>query len=352
MQPRHEITAVYQVKAKSMKQAAIAIARGQSIGNPNIKASYETKKLAKHHEATWEILEPGLIKINYPLKNFRKQGFNYMMSVLMGGQCDIDMIQECRLVDLDLGLWEQEWAGPRWGVDGVRKELGVYGRPLIGAIIKPKVGLKPIQIADIAKQMADGGVDFIKEDEIQNNQPFCPIHKRVPVVAKALESYKTIYTVCVTGDGTETWKQARKAVRAGATAVHANIWGSIGQYRDLYEHVKAPLFFQKSGDKVWTTGKYSIDYAIICKLISLAGCDFAHVGMYGGYMADTVGDLEKRIKALGKTIPSFSCGMNPELATQIKGLFGNDVMLTSGGWVCGYPGGITQAVKMLREAIA
>ena len=107
--------------------------------------------------------------------------------------------------------------------------------------------------------------------------------------------------------------------------------------------------FQKSGDKVWTTGPFSLQPPVLYQLVHLVGCDFAHVGMFGGYLTETVEELRQRIQALQTTIPSFSCGMTPDLGKKIVQTFGTEVMLTSGGWVHGQREGITAACRRLRQ---
>ena len=349
--PKRFVVATYEVKTDNLTKAATAIARGQSIGNPTISALGESQELVDTYCAKIRYLAEDRIEIYYPKTNFGREGINYLMSVLMGGQCDIDLIRSCKLVNADFTALSKRLHGPQFGIDGIRNITEAYNRPLIGAIIKPKIGIPPQKVADIAKQMADGGADFIKEDEILADQRWCLMKRRIPLIAKALQGYKTIYAACITGDGNEPVRKAKLAKNLGAGAVHLNIWASLGAYREVRERVHLPLFFQKSGDKVWTTGPYSIDFKVICKLVNMIGCDFAHVGMYGGYMAEPLEELRQRMKALGNTVPSFSCGVKPEHVPKLRELFGNDIMITSGGYVCGHPKGITQAVKEFRNQL-
>lgn len=350
------IKATYLVETDDPKGALTAITRGQSVGNPSILTQYETRAFLDKWCAKGKIEHESkenlyTFVVEWPQANFGTEGVNYLLSVVMGGQCDIDLIRGCRLIDLDLGQHARHWLTPRYGMAGLRRELQVYGRALVGGIVKPKIGLKPHELADVVQQMAEGGCDFIKEDEILADQYWCPMEQRLPLIAKVLQGYKTLYACCVTGDGSEVWKKARRARELGATAIHLNLWCGLGTYRDVRTHVQLPLFFQKSGDKVWTTGPYSIDYSVICQLVNLVGCDFANVGMYGGYLAESVEVLQRRIRKLGTTLPSFSCGMNPSLAEQIVKLFRNDVMVTSGGFIHGQAEGIAASVRALRRAV-
>ena len=346
------VKARYAIEAKDWEEAVVAIVRGQTIGNPSVVSPRETPRLLDYHLAKAHTVEADrVLDVYYPKRNFGREGVNYMMSVVMGGQCDIDNIHSCRLIDLDLTAFSNRWRGPRYGIEGIRKIINVYGRPLFGGIIKPKIGLSPQGIADVCKEMADGGIDFIKEDEILADQEWCSMRARIQLVEKALRRYGVIYAPCITGDGKEILHKARVAREFGASAIHLNIWCSLGAYHELRNRVNLPIFFQKSGDKVWTTGPFSIDFKVICKIVNKIGCDFAHVGMWGGYMAEPYEELKMRIQALGNTIPSFSCGVKPEHVGKLRQLFGNDIMISSGGYLAGHPKGITAAVREFHASL-
>ena len=66
------------------------------------------------------------------------------------------------------------YPGPRFGVAGTRRLAGVEGRPLIGTIIKPSVGLGPEETAALVDELCRAGIDFIKDDELQSDGPACP----------------------------------------------------------------------------------------------------------------------------------------------------------------------------------
>ena len=71
------------------------------------------------------------------------------------------------------------YRGPQFGVAGTRSLTGVYGRPLIGTIIKPSIGLTPEATAAQAAVLAEAGIDFIKDDELQaDGIPHCPFDAR------------------------------------------------------------------------------------------------------------------------------------------------------------------------------
>src|SRR5208283_3096927 len=97
-----------------------------------------------------------------------------LLCQLMGGQMDIDIITGCRLVDLDIpASVSSHFLGPKYGLKGMRDFTKQYGKPLLGAIIKPKTGITPDILLEMVKELVDGGVDFIKEDEILSNPAIC-----------------------------------------------------------------------------------------------------------------------------------------------------------------------------------
>ncbi len=70
-------------------------------------------------------------------------------------------------MDLELPpSFAQHFRGPKFGVAGCRELTGVQGRPLIGTIIKPSIGMTPQQTADLVKTLAEAGIDFVKDDEL------------------------------------------------------------------------------------------------------------------------------------------------------------------------------------------
>lgn len=341
------VTAIYKVKStKSIEKAAHDIAIGQSIGNPDIRTPFDND--LKHLTAKHEIYSPDHVVVHYPKEIFTDQpSINHILCVLMGGQTDIGHITECRLERLQIDCLKDSFPGPRFGIHGVRTHLRAFNRPLIGGILKPKIGLNAEQTADVCKQMADGGIDFIKEDEILY-EPTIKHFKRIDAVARALQGYKVFYAPCVTADS--YCRNPRLSESLGSNACHLNVWSSLGAYRTVREGHKFAIHFQKSGEKVWTTGPYSINPIVLFQLVNLVGCDFAHVGMYGGYSGDKITDLKRMCKALGNTIPAFSCGATPDHVKRLSDWFGKDIMVSAGGYIHGHKKGITEAVKEFREA--
>jgi ribulose-bisphosphate carboxylase large chain len=342
------VTATYHVRAKNMAKAVRDICIGQTIGNPDIRTPLDDQLREFIARGTHR---GNRVTIRFPAQIFSHSGISHILSVVMGGQLDIDHIRECRLIDLDLSAIEDNFPKPRFGIQGIRDILQAYDRPLIGGIIKPKIGLSAQAFAEICRQMAKGGVDFIKEDEILNDQSFSRFSERIKIIGDALGEFRLIYAPCITGDGNEAIEKAQLAAELGLKAVHMNIWSGFGTFHAIRKLVNIAIFFQKSGDKVFTTGPNAVEFQVLCRIINLIGCDFSHVGMHGGYLNESAAVLRGRIKALGNTLPSFSCGAHPGLVKKLQKTFGNDIMISAGGSIHGHKDGVEAGARAFRDAL-
>ena len=77
---------------------------------------------------------------------------------------------------------------------------------------------------EIVKELVDGGVNFIKEDEIMSNPAFCPMQERVPLVMDYLKDKNVVYAVCINADYPNLISKMTRAYELGANAVHINFW--------------------------------------------------------------------------------------------------------------------------------
>jgi ribulose-bisphosphate carboxylase large chain len=275
----------------------------------------------------------------------------------MGGQLDIDIIEKCYVNNISFPQKVLDFfKGPKFGISGIRKFLDVYDRPILGGIVKPKIGITPKILLEMVKEMVEGGINFIKEDEIMSNPSFCSLEERVPLISEYLKDKKVIYSVCINSDPIFALDRAKRVYELGGNSVHINFWSGLGVYKSLRE-LDLPLFlhFQKSGDKILTNYNhdYHIKWDVICYLASLMGVDTIHSGMWGGYMSDNEEELQNTLKILrdGNTLPALSCGMHPGLVDSITKKFGFDYLANVGGALHGHPGGTLDGVVAMRQAI-
>jgi ribulose-bisphosphate carboxylase large chain len=353
--------------ATNLADAAVAIAIGQSVGNPKERNKWETEKLFEDHsclilgdEKVLSSRSDGLVKIAFPNRNmdWDGDGVSQLLCMIMGGQLDIDIVKKCRVVDLLISdsVTNGNFLGPKYGIKGAREFTGVHEKPLLGGIVKPKTGIGVNQLLDIVKEMVDGGVNFIKEDEIMSNPSVCPLKERVAVISKYLRNKSVIYCFCINSDPLHVLSRAKMVCDHGGTGIHVNFWSGMGVYKSLRD-LDLPLFlhFQKSGDKILTNPSHdhSISWKVICKLAGWMGVDFIHAGMWGGYLNDGEESLKDTINLLNSmdVMPALSCGMHPGLINATTKRFGIDYMANVGGAIHGHPSGTKSGVRAMRQAI-
>jgi ribulose 1,5-bisphosphate carboxylase large subunit-like protein len=353
---------------KSLRDACWELAIGQSVGNPNIRNQWETDELFEKYSAKvigneeeMLLLKRGIVKIAFPIinTNWKEDGITQLMVQVMGGQLDIDNITHCRLLNITFPPAVLEYfKGPKFGISGIRKFVDVSDRPLLGAIIKPKTGITPEILVKMVEELVDGGVNFIKEDEILSNPCFCPISVRVPLVMDVIKrsGRNVVYCVCINSDFPYVIDRVKEVYALGGNGVHINFWNGLGVYKAVRE-LDIPIFvhFQKSGDKILTdkSHRFSIDFKVICQLAGMMGIDFIHSGMWGGYMSDDEAELAEILDILHKhdVMPALSCGMHPGIVNAIKKRFGNNFLANCGGNIHGHPNGSKAGTQAMRSAI-
>jgi ribulose 1,5-bisphosphate carboxylase large subunit-like protein len=359
----------YRIESNTnLRDAAWNIAIGQSVGNPNVRNRWETEDLFKNHsclvlgdELDLQKKLSGDVKIAFPVINtdWETDGISHLLCQIMGGHVDIDLIKKCRLIKLDLPKTvTQHFLGPKFGITGMRKFTGQYDKPLFGAIIKPKIGISPETLLDMVKELVDGGVDFIKEDEIMSNPSFCTLDKRVDLISNYLNSQSRNVVFChtINCDPHILVDRVKRIYSLGGNGVHINVWSGYGVYNSIRK-LDLPMYihFQSSGAKVSTSinNQFSISWTVICQLATLMGADTIQTGMVGGYSNDDEDEILECIRILrdGNTLPALSCGLHPGLVDRITSLVGNDYLGNAGGAVHGHPNGTLSGAKAMRQSI-
>lgn len=352
----------------NLREAAWNLAIGQSVGNPNVRNEWETDELFENHsciildnERKLESAKTGTVAIAFPVANtdWETDGISHMLCQLMGGHVDIDIITRCRLVKLELpDTVTRHFLGPKFGLTGFRKFTGQYNKPLFGGIVKPKIGITPEVLLEMVKQLVDGGVDFIKEDEIMSNPACAPLERRVDLIANYLAKQSRKVVVChtINADPHVVVDRVKRVHELGGNGVHINVFSGLGVYNSIRK-LDLPMFlhFQKSGDKVFTDAshRYSISWPVICQLATLMGVDTIQTGMIGGYSNDDPAELAESMRVLqdGNTTPVLSCGMHPGLVNYVTDKVGVDYMANVGGATHGHPGGTIAGATAMRQAI-
>jgi ribulose-bisphosphate carboxylase large chain len=380
--PDKHVIATYYVEGRgiSVVEAGVKIAAEESIGTWT-EVTTETEWLvrelpAKVYEHKTEDGNTGLIKIAYPniLFDFETGGIPNILSIVAGNLFGSGALQNVRLVDLQfpreiVGAFK----GPKFGIEGVRKIVGTLasGRPHLGTIIKPKVGLNPRETAKVAYEAAMGGVDFIKDDETLTNQKFCPLAERVSNVMDALDKVKSetgrvvLYSPDITAETYRILELADIALEHGAPALMVDVLPSgFSAVRLLAEDpsINVPLHVHRCMHAAMTRNpKHGISMMAVAKLVRLAGGDQLHTGTAAGKM----GDKEKKTAEvagindflrgdfynLKTTFPVASGGIHPAIVPLNIRNLGKDIVIQAGGGIHGHPMGTRAGATAMRQAV-
>lgn len=354
------------VSATTLRDAAWQVAIGQSIGNPNKRSQWETDELFENHsclilhnESELASKKVGVVDIAFPVENidFETDGIAHLLVNIMGGQLDIDIIEKCQVIDIQFPESVKKcFLGPKFGMTGVREYTKRHGKPLFGGILKPKTGISPSILLDMVKELVDGGVNFIKEDEILSNPKFCRIEDRIPLISEYLKDKNVVYCASIHADPAHILERVKLVYNLGGNGVHVNFWCGLGVYKSIRE-LDMPIFlhFQKSGDKILTnTGHdFCINWQVICKIAAMSGVDFIHAGMIGGYYKWDEKETLEAVKILNKmnVVPALSCGFHAGLVKSVTEIVGIDYMANVGGAIHSHPDGTKAGALEIRRAI-
>ncbi|MFH2068846.1 MAG: RuBisCO large subunit C-terminal-like domain-containing protein [Candidatus Omnitrophota bacterium] len=288
-----------------------------------------------------------------------------MMLLAIAGNC-FAYSPKLRLLDITLPKnFLKFFKGPKFGVPGIRKRLGVPKRPLSLHILKPKMGMTPEQVANQCYQTAIGGVDLIKDDEMTSDVSNNNYLDRLKAVRKALAraeaktGKKVIYLLSITHEPGKITERARKAVAAGANGLLVTYSAGLGSLRQLAEdpEINVPIMLHASH---MIAGMKSIAWPVFAKLCRICGADmmltptlWSSIPMVS--LEEGIRTSQVKLAPLGHIKPMFPmpcAGVYPGLAPVLIGEYGTDIVIPAGGGMLGHPDGYTAGAKSWQQAIA
>jgi ribulose-bisphosphate carboxylase large chain len=355
-------------KGISLKKAAEAIASESSIGTwTEVKTM--KKRIKKLGAKVFEI-KGNYMKIAYPIELFEPGNMPQILSSIAGNIFGMKQIKNLRLEDVVFPeKLIKSFKGPKFGIEGIRKLLKIYKRPLTGTIIKPKVGLNEKEHAKVAYQAWSGGIDIVKDDENLSSLGFNNFSKRVLETLKMRDKAENetgerkIYMPNITAELDEMLQRANFVRAAGGEYVMVDIittgWSALQTLRNANEGLNLVLHAHRAGHAAITKNpKHGIAMKVIAKLVRIIGLDQLHVGTIVGKMFEGRKEVIENCKALKeemfglkKVMPVASGGLHPLHIPELLKNFGSDVVLQFGGGCHGHPLGTTAGAKAIRQAL-
>ncbi|MCJ7825571.1 MAG: RuBisCO large subunit C-terminal-like domain-containing protein [Anaerolineales bacterium] len=363
-----------------MREMGQAIAIEQSTGTWT-PVPGETPELRKRHVAKmiglweipfyeWSLPDEGerkyIMQVAFPPINFTPQ-IPMLLTSVMG---NISMFGKLKLVDLRFPeKFVAGFPGPKFGTDGMRKLLNTPKRPQINIMIKPCAGWTAQWGADVFREIALGGVDIVKDDELIADAEYNRIEERLPLFLEAERQVfeetgeHTLYAVNITDTLPQVFNNARRAIELGANCLMVNVYATgFPVMQALAEDPEINVPILAHPDVVGAT-YMSPDHGITAqlllgKLARLAGADMVVYPHYAGKVPITKDNCLQIGRNL--TFPLYDVkpawpmpggGVHPYTVESLVEDFGFDIMVGAGGPVHGHPMGPRAGARAFRQAV-
>ncbi|HEY7424025.1 MAG TPA: ribulose-bisphosphate carboxylase large subunit family protein [Gemmataceae bacterium] len=388
--PSKRILATYWIETPwPLEQAAQSLAGEQSTGT-FVRVPGETEELRTRHGARLERLTPleetdkpslpgskapkdgapryrrAELVVSFPLENI---GISLptLLATVTGNLFELREFSGLRLLDLDLppSLVEAH-AGPQFGIEGTRQLSGVEGRPLIGTIVKPSIGLTPEQTASLVRQLAEAGIDFIKDDELLADPPYAPLVRRVEAVMLVINKVadrtgrKVMFAFNLSDDIERMKRHHDVVLRHGGTCVMVSVnHVGLAGVQELRRISQLPIHGHRNGWGMLTRcPALGMEFSPYQKIWRLAGIDHLHVNGLGNKFWEPDESVVRSIKAclapLGSArtvMPVVSSGQwggqAPDTYRHVQTV---DLMYLAGGGIMAHPGGVGAGCRAIQQA--
>lgn len=372
--PQKHILATFRLAAQgNFGEVAGGVAAESSVGTWTQVITQLKEVWEKLHARVLKAdKKTGFLEIAYPLELFEPGNIPQLLSSVAGNIFGLKEVKKLKLLDLELPqVYVKSFPGPKLGVKGIRKLSGVFGRPLIGCIIKPKEGLDVRQHARVAMEVYEGGVDFVKDDENLTSQNFNPFKDRVAEIMKCLNDsnparssgghLNKIYAFNITASAEVMKERAEwvKKHRGNCLMVDILTVGfSAFQYIRNQDH-NLILHGHRAGHAALTRDpEEGISMLVLAKLARLAGVDSLHTGTVVGKMEggeEEVVTINKFLLSewygLKPVLPVASGGLYPSLIPDLVKILGKEVLLNFGGGIHGHPRGSKAGAQAVYQAL-
>lgn len=299
--------------------------------------------------------------IRYPLDNVSSD-FSSILTTTFG---KLSLDDSVRLLDLELPeSLSRDFPGAKFGVDGIREQLGVNDRPLVMSIFKGVIGRDLRFLEQQLRDQLSGGIDIVKDDEILYDNPLTPSLERARVGRIVLDDHykatgkRALYAITLSGPVFGLRDQALRLIEAGATALLFNVYTyGLDALRELAKDpdVRVPILAHPAFAGALTG---SINHSLLLgTFIRLAGADLTLFPSPYGSLATPrdeallIRDLSAKPSVRKPILPVPSAGIHPELVEDIIRDFGTDVVINAGGGIHGHPDGAAAGARAFRQAI-
>lgn len=377
--PKNDLICLFKIFPNniSIEKAANTVALESSVGTwTEVRGQEYVEKL----KAKVFSIKGNFVKIAYPENLFEKDNVPNIFSSIAGNIMGMKAVKAIRLEDVQFPRSIlRSFKGPKYGIEGIRKFMKVKGRPLLGTIIKPKLGLNTEHHARSAYESWLGGCDIVKDDENLASQEFNLFEKRLvktlDMANKAEEETgeKKAYLVNVTAETKEMIKRAQLVENQGGKYVMIDMltagWAALQTLREsnfdlaIHAHRAMHAAFDRNPN-------HGISMFVLADFARLIGVDQIHIGTGIGKLEGDIREIEglmeeiesRNIKETKHRLEQRWNGIKPVLGVSSGGLhpghvpflmkhLGKNLVIQAGGGIHGHPYGTRAGAIAMRQAI-
>ncbi len=293
-----------------------------------------------------------------------------LMTIAIGGTYSIRGLTGIRVVDMKLPEdFRGAWPGPKYGLPGSQRLTGVEGRPIIGSIVKPALGLSPPESAEMVGELIQAGVDFIKDDEKLMSPSYSRFADRVKAIMPLILNHeqktgkKVMYAFGISHtDPDEMMRNHDTVLKAGGNAAVVNI-NSIGMGAMAFLRKRSDLVIHahRNGWDILTRHPgLGMDFKVWQQFWRLLGVDQFQINGIGAKYWEPDESFVESFKAImtpifspdDRALPVACSGQWGGQAPETYRRTGRtvDMMYLCGGGIVSHPGGLAAGVRAVQQA--
>lgn len=323
--------------------------------------------------------------IAYDIDLFEENSIANLTASIIGNVFGFKAVKALRLEDMRMPVaYLKTFQGPATGVVVERERMNNFGRPLLGATVKPKLGLSGRNYGRVVYEGLKGGLDFLKDDENINSQPFMRWRERflfaIEGVNRAIAAsgeVKGHYFNVTAATMEDMYERAEFAKDTGTIICMIDLvigYTAIQTMAVWARKNDMILHLHRAGNSTYSRQKnHGMNFRVICKWMRMAGVDHIHAGTVVGKLEGdplmikgfyrTLLDpylpmdlpqglfFEQDWASLRKVMPVASGGIHAGQMHQLVDYLGEDVVLQFGGGTIGHPDGIQAGATANRVAL-
>ena len=323
--------------------------------------------------------------IAYDIDLFEEGSIANLTSSIIGNVFGFKALKALRLEDMRIPVaYLKTFQGAPHGIVMEREYLNKFGRPLLGATVKPKLGLSARNYGRVVYEALKGGLDFTKDDENINSQPFMRWRDRFLFCIEGVQraqaysgEVKGHYMNVTAATMEDMYERAEFAKEIGSVIIMIDLTVGFTAMTSMSKWARKNgliLHLHRAGHSTYTRQKsHGVSFRVLAKWCRMLGVDHVHAGTVVGKLEgdplttrgyyDTLRDdfvplnplhgifFDQPWAALPGVMPVASGGIHAGQMHQLLDLLGEDVVLQFGGGTIGHPDGIAAGATANRVAL-